>query len=175
MLKRLFALGIAAVVITFDQLSKSWIMQHFQPGGAQRITDFFDLVYARNTGAAFSLFADQPGWQRVFFITIALLASAVILVLLQRKSLSLMARIGLGLVLGGALANVFDRVTLGYVVDFLWFHIRQYGWPAFNVADSAIVLGAALLIFDGMKTLPHQAPNTKHAVDRPADEVTGCD
>jgi signal peptidase II len=105
MLKRLVAIGIAAVVIALDQLSKTWIMQHFQPGGAQRVTDFFDLVYARNTGAAFSLYADQPGWQRAFFITIALFASAVILLLLQRKSLSLMARIGLGLVLGGALAS----------------------------------------------------------------------
>jgi signal peptidase II len=167
MLKRLVAIGIAAVVIALDQLSKTWIMQHFQPGGAQRVTDFFDLVYARNTGAAFSLYADQPGWQRAFFITIALFASAVILLLLQRKSLSLMARIGLGLVLGGALANVFDRMTLGYVVDFLWFHIQQYGWPAFNVADSAIVLGATILIFDGMKT---SSPDT--ANDHSADHTT---
>lgn len=151
MFKFYFALGIAALVITGDQLSKSWIVQHFQAGGERHITAYFDLVYAQNTGAAFSLFADQPGWQRLFFIAVALLASTVILYLLRYKAHSTMAHIGFGLILGGALGNVFDRFTLGYVVDFLWFHIQHYAWPAFNVADSAIDLGAGLLIWDNMR------------------------
>lgn len=152
MSERRLALMLAALVIALDQLSKYWIAQHFQPGDAQMITSYFSLVFARNTGAAFSLFADQPGWQRGFFIAVALAASLFILVLLQRKQGGLLTRLALGLILGGALGNVIDRVTLGYVIDFLWFHIHQYAWPAFNIADSAIDAGAALLIWDSIKS-----------------------
>ncbi len=153
MSERRLALMLALLVILLDQLSKYWITQHFIPGEEWPVTSFFSLLYARNTGAAFSLFADQAGWQRGLFSAIAIGVSLVILYLLQRPG-RLMAKLGLALVLGGALGNLIDRVTLGYVVDFLWFHIHEHAWPAFNVADSAIDAGAALLIWDSLRKRP---------------------
>lgn len=144
-------LTLSGLVIALDQASKYAILQTFALGDYIPVTAFFDLVRAHNTGAAFSLFADQAGWQRTFFITIALVASAVIVYLLRQQSGSLLFRLALSLILGGALGNLIDRVVHGYVVDFLYFHIHQHYWPAFNVADSAITIGAALLIWDSLK------------------------
>ena len=148
---RRLALMLAMLVLVLDQLSKLWIMRQFVPGAEQVITSWFSLVYARNTGAAFSLLANQAGWQRGFFMAIALIASVVILWLLQRGQASTMTRLALGCILGGALGNLLDRVTLGYVVDFIWLHVDSFSWPAFNVADSAIDLGAGLLLLDAMR------------------------
>lgn len=157
MFNRRMALFSAVLVMLLDLGSKSWIMHHLQLGDSKTITSCFSLVYARNTGAAFSLLANQHGWQRGFFTAVALAASIIILGLLRKKNFSLPASIGLGLILGGALGNAIDRMALGYVVDFLWFHAHQYSWPAFNVADSAIDLGAALLLWDNF----HQSKTTR--------------
>ena len=144
-------LAVATLVIVLDQISKYFISQRFSWGESRTITGFFDLVCAHNSGAAFSLFADQPGWQRGFFITVASLASLLIIYLLQRNNGSVLSKLALSLILGGALGNLIDRITHGYVVDFLSFHLGAYAWPAFNLADSAITLGAVLFIWDGLQ------------------------
>jgi signal peptidase II len=138
-------------VIILDQLSKYGISRAFQPGDSLTLTSFFNLVLAYNTGAAFSMFAGAGGWQRVFFMAIALLAAGVILYLLHRHADSPLFSFGLSLVLGGAIGNLIDRIALGHVVDFIQLHAGGYYWPAFNVADSAITIGAVLLIWDSMK------------------------
>lgn len=148
-------LAVAAAVIAIDQLSKYVIAHTFAWGESLTLTPFFDLVCAHNTGAAFSLLNNQPGWQRGFFIVLASIASVVILALLRRGYGSTLTRYGLSLVLGGALGNLIDRVVLGYVVDFLSFHIGGYAWPAFNIADSAITVGAVLLLWDNLKQKNH--------------------
>ena len=155
MLKFRQGLGIAALVIAFDQISKYIVIQAFAWGDLRQITGFFDLVRAHNTGAAFSLFASQPGWQRGFFIAVASIASIFILYLLRRDSSSTLSKLALSLILGGALGNLIDRLAHGYVVDFLSFHLGSYYWPAFNIADSAITIGALLLIWDSLKQPKH--------------------
>ncbi len=151
MSERRLALMLAMLVLVLDQLSKLMIQQQFAYGDEKVITAWFSLVYARNTGAAFSLLANQPGWQRGFFMAIALIASVVILWLLQKNNGRLIYKLGLGCILGGALGNLLDRVTLGYVVDFIWLHAGHFSWPAFNIADSAIDLGAGLLLLDAFQ------------------------
>lgn len=150
--RRIFPwLLVALAVLLLDQLTKAAIQGALAPGERMAVLPFFDLVLAFNTGAAFSFLADASGWQRTFFIAIALGATALILYLLYRHSTDRLFCAGLGLILGGAIGNLWDRITLGHVVDFLLFH--AYGWhfPAFNVADSAITVGAALLILDGFR------------------------
>lgn len=142
---------VAGLIIALDQLSKYAVMQVFMLGDSVTVTPFFDLVRAHNSGAAFSLFADQSGWQRAFFITVALFASGLIIHLLRRDAGSAQFKLALSLILGGALGNVIDRILHGHVVDFLYFHINQHYWPAFNVADSAITIGAGLLIWDSFR------------------------
>lgn len=141
-------LAIAAVVVILDQITKLIILGRFQPGESVPITSFFNLVLAFNTGAAFSLLANAGGWQRLFFISVALVAVIVIGWLLRRHHAERMFSLGLALILGGAIGNVIDRIWLGKVIDFLLFYYREWAWPAFNVADSAITVGAALLILD---------------------------
>lgn len=156
--RRWFALAI--VIIIADQATK-WLASNLlccRPPVA--VTSFFNLVLAHNPGAAFSFLADQPGWQRWFFAAIALIASIVISVLLVQHAKRQSERwfcAGLALILGGAVGNLIDRVLYGYVVDFLDFHAGGWHWPAFNVADSAISVGAALLIIDSFR--PARAPN----------------
>ncbi|NOT18150.1 MAG: lipoprotein signal peptidase [Sulfuriferula sp.] len=142
---------VAALVIALDQVSKYIILQIFMWGDLLRVTGFFDIVRAHNTGAAFSLFADQPGWQQSFFIATASIASAVIIYLLRKPQGSNTFKLALSFILGGALGNLIDRINHGYVVDFLSFHVNTYYWPAFNIADSAITLGAIFLIWDSFK------------------------
>jgi len=121
------------------------------------VLPFFSLVRVHNTGAAFSILADAGGWQRWFFIAIGVIATVIIVRLLKRHAHEKRMALALALVLGGALGNVIDRVVLGYVVDFLYFHYRGFAWPAFNVADSAISVGAALLIWDSLRGKPAEA------------------
>lgn len=144
-------LALAVLVIALDQLTKYAITQSLAFGEYVTIAPFFDLVLTYNTGAAFSFLRDASGWQHGFFITVALIVSAWIVYLLLRHPGSALFNLALGLVLGGALGNVIDRLRHGAVVDFLHFHIQQYSWPAFNVADSAITCGAALLIWDSFR------------------------
>lgn len=153
MLKRW--LGLAALVIVLDQASKLWISAHFAYGESLRVLSVFDLVLAHNTGAAFSFLHDAGGIQRWLFSGIAVVASVWIGVLLRKHAAETLFALALSLILGGALGNLIDRIAYGYVVDFLAFHWNEYYFPAFNIADSAITLGAALLIFDGLRTARH--------------------
>ena len=147
-------IGIAAVVAIADQITKSIITGILSAGEVREITGFFNLVLAFNRGAAFSLLADAPGWQREFFIGVALLASVLILWLLWRHTAERVFCWGLALILGGAVGNLWDRIEHGHVVDFIQLHVARLFWPAFNVADSAITIGAALLIWDSFRSRP---------------------
>ena len=143
-------LWLAFAVIVFDHATKFWASAHFVYQELLPVTDFFSLVLVHNHGAAFSLLADAGGWQRWFFIGVGVVATVVIVRLLKRHATETRMAFSLALLLGGALGNVIDRVALGYVVDFLYFHWRDWAFPAFNVADSAISLGAALLVWDSV-------------------------
>ena len=144
-------LAVSAGVIVLDQLTKHVVQQSIAFGSSNRVTPFFDLVLVYNPGAAFSFLSTAPGWQRELFIGIAAVAAVLIVFLLRRNVADRLFCFALGLILGGALGNLVDRILLGAVVDFLHFHVAQYYWPAFNVADSAITCGAGLLIWDSLR------------------------
>lgn len=144
-------LSLSAIVIVLDLYTKHLVLQSFGYGEHLPITRFFDLVRYHNEGAAFSFLAGAGGWQRMFFSAIAIIASVVIIYLLRKHKTEKLFCFALALVLGGALGNLYDRLTLGYVVDFLFFHYHQWYWPAFNVADSAISCGIVLLLWDSFK------------------------
>jgi signal peptidase II len=127
------------------------IQDAFQLGEQLKITSFFDLVHYHNQGAAFGFLNDAGGWQKWFFAGISITAAIVITYLIKKHSTQKLFCLGLALVLGGALGNLYDRITLGYVVDFLNFHWNDHAFPAFNVADSAISVGVALLLLDSFK------------------------
>ena len=140
---------LALLVIVIDQLTKVAVLERFELGERLSvIPGFFDLTLLFNRGAAFSFLAGHDGWQRWFFILIALGASGFIIHLLMRHGHQRMFCVALGLILGGAIGNVIDRLIYGQVVDFLLFHQGGWYFPAFNVADSAITVGAVLLILD---------------------------
>jgi signal peptidase II len=143
-------LGVSAGVVVLDQISKH-LVRDLLADGSIRVTPFFDLVLILNPGAAFSFLSSAAGWQRELFIGIALGASALIIYLLRKHARERVFCLGLGLILGGAIGNVIDRLLLGAVVDFLYFHLGEYYWPAFNIADSAITCGAGLLIWDSFR------------------------
>ncbi|HEX4333665.1 MAG TPA: signal peptidase II [Usitatibacter sp.] len=143
-------LVVSAVVVAADLATKAWVSRVFAPGEVLEVTSFFNLVLTHNTGAAFSFLAGAGGWQRWFFTAIAVAISAAIVVLLPRQRDPWMAA-ALALVLGGALGNLYDRLTLGRVVDFVQLHAGGYYWPAFNVADSAITVGVLLLVWDSLR------------------------
>jgi len=144
-------LGIAAAVIVLDQLTKAMIVAAFRLGDARTVTPFFDIVRAHNRGAAFSFLNDASGWQRWFFVALGIAAAAFIVWLLRRHGGQRMFGWALALILGGALGNVIDRLVHGHVVDFVQVHWQQHYFPAFNVADSAITIGAMLLILDELR------------------------
>lgn len=145
-------LWLAGLALVLDQLTKLMVMNSLVAyQDVVALTGFFNLVHVHNTGAAFSLFADQPGWQRGFFVVLAGVASGVILYLLRRTRGQPLFSGALALILGGAVGNLVDRVLYGHVIDFLDFYLGDWHWPAFNVADSAITLGAALLIWDSFR------------------------
>lgn len=144
-------LALSATVIVLDQWVKAWIAQHFAYGDTLSVTGFFNLVHARNTGAAFSFLAGEAGWQRFVFIAIALAAVVLIVYLLKKYARDTGFCLALSLVLGGAVGNLIDRIRLGYVIDFLDFYYATWHFPAFNVADSAITVGAAILIWDSLR------------------------
>jgi signal peptidase II len=148
-------LAISAIVILLDQLSKAAINSHFAFGESVAMTSFFNLVLAHNTGAAFSFLSDAGGMQRWLFSAIAIVASVWIVWLLRRHQTEKLFSFALAFILGGALGNLIDRIAYGYVVDFLDFHWGGYHFAAFNLADSAITCGAALLIWDSFKGKEH--------------------
>lgn len=143
-------LALAGLVVVLDHLTKWWISSTMAYQETIPVFSFFALVHVHNYGAAFSFLADAGGWQRWFFIAIGIVATVIIVRLLKTHAREPRMALGLALVLGGALGNVIDRAALGYVVDFLYFHYQGFSWPAFNVADSAISVGAALLIWDSL-------------------------
>jgi len=142
--------GAGAIVLA-DQLTKWLVLARFAPGERVELTGFFNLVLVFNKGAAFSFLAAEAGWQTPVLAAFALGAALVVSVLLVRSPERRMLCAGLALILGGALGNLVDRLRFGHVVDFLDFHAAGWHWPAFNVADSAITIGAALLILDGLR------------------------
>jgi signal peptidase II len=139
---------LALLLFVVDQLTKQWILARYQLGDATVITSFFNIVRAHNTGAAFSFLADAGGWQRWFFTGIGVAAALFIVWLLRAHAGQRLFSFALTCILGGAIGNVVDRLQHGYVVDFLDFHWQGWHFPAFNVADSAITVGAVLLILD---------------------------
>jgi signal peptidase II len=141
-------LALALLVIFFDQLTKIVVERALDFGDVRPVTGFFNLVLTYNKGAAFSFLASASGWQDEFLTIVGLAAAAFILYLLARHGHQRLFAFALALILGGAIGNVIDRLMYGHVIDFLDFHWRGWHWPAFNVADSAIVGGAALLILD---------------------------
>jgi signal peptidase II len=144
-------LGVALVVILIDQLSKVAVMRTFEYGRPHWITSFFNLVLVYNQGAAFSFLAAAGGWQRWVFTALGLIAAVVICYLLKRHAGQRLFCTALALILGGALGNVIDRALYGRVVDFLDVHAGQLHWPVFNLADSAITVGAVLLVIDELR------------------------
>jgi signal peptidase II len=139
----------AAAIVAADQLTKAVILARFAPGERLEVTGFLNLVLAFNKGAAFSLLAQAPGWQTPLLVAIALAAAAILSALIVRNLHKRLLCTGLALVLGGALGNLVDRLRLGHVVDFIDLHAAGWHWPAFNVADSGITVGAAILILEG--------------------------
>lgn len=147
-------LWLAVSLIVLDQLSKWVVLAKLSPGETIYVAPFFNWVLTFNAGAAFSFLSDAGGWQRWFFTVLALAVSAWILAMLRRHSAEFRLSLALTLILGGALGNVIDRIRFGAVVDFVQWHAAGYYWPAFNVADSAITIGAILLAWDQFATKP---------------------
>lgn len=140
--------ALAAFIVLVDQVTKIAIERAFDYGDVRPVTGFFNLVLTYNKGAAFSFLATASGWQAHFLTAVGVGASLFILYLLARHGNQRLFALALALILGGAIGNVIDRIAYGHVIDFLDFHAGGWHWPAFNVADSAIVGGAMLLILD---------------------------
>jgi len=148
---RRFHFLIAVLIVLLDRATKWAITRHIPlHGGFQVIPGFFRITHVENRGAAFGLFAESPGeWKVAMLVLFSIVALVIVAALLWRNSHSMTSTgVGLALILGGALGNLWDRLLNGRVVDFLLFYIGQYQWPAFNVADSAIVIGAGLLVLE---------------------------
>ena len=144
-------LGLALLLLALDQATKLWAAGTLDYGMPVAVLPFFNLTLVHNPGAAFSFLADAGGWQRIFFVVLSGVVSAVLVAWLWRlpREARLLG-VALALVLGGAVGNLVDRVAYGYVIDFLDFHAGGWHWPAFNVADSAISCGVVLLLVDGL-------------------------
>ena len=144
-------LGIALIVILFDQLTKIAVMKVFAYGAPYVLTPFFNLLLAFNRGAAFNFLAAASGWQRWAFTALGIAAAIIIVYLLRRHGNQRLFCTALSLIMGGALGNVIDRLIHRHVIDFLDFHVGGWHWPTFNLADSAIVIGAILLVLDELR------------------------
>jgi signal peptidase II len=162
---RLIHFFIALLVVLVDRWTKRLVAAHIRMyGHIQIIPRFFQITHTENTGAAFSLFADSPShWKTGFLIAFSLIAMMVVSALLWKQEHPLtLSGLALSLILGGAIGNLWDRVASGRVVDFLLFYIRQYEWPVFNLADSAIVIGASLLVLEILFHKPAVEPQPGH-------------
>lgn len=156
---------LALFLMVLDQYSKAMATSYLSYGEQIVVLPWFNWTLLHNTGAAFSFLSDAGGWQNLFFCTVAIVVSAILVVWLYRAARhDYWQNAGLSLVLGGALGNLYDRIALGYVVDFIQLHYQQHYWPAFNVADTAITTGAIILVVlsfrsDGMQTT---GPDDEH-------------
>ncbi|WP_114192677.1 signal peptidase II [Edaphovirga cremea] len=148
-------LWLALIVLVLDLGSKQWVMAHFYLGESVPLVPFFNLTYAHNPGAAFSFLADKGGWQRWFFAAIALVISVVLIVLMYRSSAKQrLVNAAYALIIGGALGNLFDRMVHGVVIDFIDFYVNDWHWPVFNLADTAICIGAVIIVLEGFFAPP---------------------
>ena len=143
-------LPLSVAVIVLDRIVKLWISHHFAPLERVHVMKVLDIILTYNTGAAFSFLADASGWQRWVFIVLAVVVSAALIVWMRRLDARVhgLLACGLALIVGGALGNMIDRIGTGRVIDFIHVHWGLHYFPAFNVADSAITIGAALLLLD---------------------------
>ncbi|OKP03478.1 signal peptidase II [Xenorhabdus eapokensis] len=142
-------LWLVVVVLILDLGSKHLVLQHFTLYESIPLIPYFNLTYAQNLGAAFSFLADKGGWQRWFFALVAVAITVILLVMMYRSNAKQkLSNIAYALVIGGALGNLFDRLVHGFVVDFIDFYVGEWHWPTFNIADSAICIGAALIIIE---------------------------
>ena len=141
--------ALAALLVLADQATKALVLSRFALGERLALAPFFNLVFVYNPGAAFSFLSEAGGWQKPLLVAFALGAAVLVSVLIVRRPGERLLCTGLALILGGALGNVIDRLRFGQVVDFLDFHAAGWHWPAFNVADSGITIGAVLLILEG--------------------------
>jgi signal peptidase II len=145
-------LWLSLAVILFDQISKQLVESSFLVFEVMPLLPSLNLTLVYNEGAAFSFLSDQDGWQRWFFILIGLVVSLVLVVWISRLTIyQRLSAIALSLVVGGALGNILDRLLLGHVVDFIDVYYRDWHWPAFNIADSAITLGVILMLVDAVR------------------------
>ena len=142
---------IAVAVILLDQTTKWWALSHLQLGIPQEVFSWMNWLLLFNPGAAFSFLAQEVGWQRWFFTILGLLAAAYIVWMLRKNQEEPMLNWALSFILGGALGNVADRIMYGAVVDFIDWHYGNWHWPAFNIADSAISVGAVLIILNELR------------------------
>ncbi len=151
-------LALAAILVIADQATKLMILSRFSPGESLMVTSFFNLVLVYNKGAAFSFLASAAGWQTPLLVAISLIAIAIVGWMLWRNPSRRLLDAGLTLILGGAIGNLIDRIAYGKVVDFLHFHLYGWNYPAFNVADSAITVGAVILIIESfLPRVPEKA------------------
>jgi signal peptidase II len=144
--------SISLSIFLLDILTKNYIQNKIMYGEQVEITSFLSFVHFQNPGAAFSFLSDQGGWQRYFLIVISLLAVIYIPWLINQYKKNMLIVIGLLLILGGAIGNLYDRISYGYVIDFIYFHIAEFYWPAFNVADSAISIGVLLFLYGSFRS-----------------------
>lgn len=142
-------LWLSLIVILLDQVTKQIADAMLTYGESVGILPFFNFTLLYNKGAAFSFLSDQDGWQRWFFIVLALVVTGVMLAWLSRlKREEKWVAVSLSLIIGGAVGNLIDRILMGQVIDFIHLHYQEYYWPAFNIADSAIFMGVAIMLFD---------------------------
>ena len=158
-------LMLAGLIILLDQISKWIVLGTMQPGESRYVAPFWNWVLTFNPGAAFSFLADAGGWQRWFFTALALGVSGWIVVMLRQHRGEFRLALALSLILGGALGNVIDRVRYGVVVDFIQWHAAGFYWPSFNLADSAICLGAGLMLWDQFRAKPEDDNAVEHKRD----------
>jgi len=147
---------MSILILVLDQVTKLLIASYIPYESYILISSFFKLVNFHNSGAAFSFLHDSGGWQRYFLIFVTIIAIVWIIFMLMKIKNKPIISFGLIFILGGALGNLIDRIRLGYVIDFIYFHIDSWYWPAFNIADSAICLGAGLLVYDMYKRRGHE-------------------
>ena len=141
---------LSSLVFLSDQFAKIQAIKLVTDEQFIKINSYLYLVHFKNEGAAFSFLSNAGGWQRYFLSIVAAIASVFIIFMIKKNKENIFLALGLSLILGGAVGNLYDRLSLGHVTDFLYFHFNDYYWPAFNIADAAITIGAAIIIYDSI-------------------------